>query len=329
MQPFCCWCRAPDTVGPIFYPNASYTPPAGYATLWSGKRVRELEILKTKKMPTPKLEHVANLWSLTDYPSSRNPWSLEEQLDAVKEAGFNGFTTQLGPQHGLEAQKRGLFVVGYFASGDENRFYDLLKSQKDAGAHHINVQLADHDTTPEEALRLTLRLMEQADRIGQIEPAVEVHRDTCTETPEKAYALADGYFKKTGTLLPMTWDFSHLAVVKHLNPENYIERLLVRPDLVREATQFHFRPFNGHHCQVPVTRGDGVLTKELTDWLPFVRETMRTWQGSDQGSDRKMIAVPEMGPVRGGYNFEHLPNSWEEAVRLRELLEESWREVLT
>ena len=281
-----------------------------------------------KQMPTSKLYHVANLWSMTDYPSAVSPWSLEEQLDAIKSAGFDGFTTQLGPNHAREAQKRELSVVGYFATGDETQFSDLLKSQKDAGARHINVQLADHDTTPEKALRLTLRLMEEADRIGQIEPAVEVHRDTCTETPEKTYALADGYFQKTGKLLPMTWDFSHLSVVKHLSPENYIDRLLFRPDLIRRSVQFHFRPFNGHHCQVPVTRGDGSLSKELTEWLPFVRATIDTWLGTDKGEDRTMIAVPEMGPVKGGYNFEQLPNSWEEAVRLRLMLDQIWRKAV-
>jgi hypothetical protein len=105
--------------------------------------------------------------------------------------------------------------------------------------------------------------MEDADRLGGLEPSIEVHRDTCTETPEKTYALADGYLKMTGKLLPLTWDFSHLAVVKHLMPESYVKRLLVRPKLIQRSQQFHFRPFNGHHCQVPVTRGDGSLTREL------------------------------------------------------------------
>src|SRR5260221_12295225 len=103
-------------------------------------------------------------------------------------------------------------------------------SKNAARPRHINVQLADHDTLPDEALRLTLRLMDEAERIGEIEPAVEVHRDTCTETPEETYALADAYFQKTRKLLPMTLDFSHLSVVKHLSPENYIVRLLIRPD---------------------------------------------------------------------------------------------------
>jgi hypothetical protein len=101
------------------------------------------------------------------------------------------------PRHAREAEKREFFVVGYFSSGDEDGFAELLKSQKDAGARHVNVQLADHDTDPAHALRLALRLMEEADRIGGLEPSIEVHRDTCTETPEKTYALADGYFKET------------------------------------------------------------------------------------------------------------------------------------
>jgi sugar phosphate isomerase/epimerase len=210
-------------------------------------------------MGTPDFKQVANLWSLWDYPAAFEPWSLEQQLDAVKGAGFDGFTAQLGRRHAQEAQKRGLLVVGYFSSGDEDRFADLLRSQKDAGARHVSVQLADHDTDPGEALRLAVRLMEEAERIGDLEPAIEVHRDTCTETPEKTYALADGYFKATGELLPLTWDFSHLAVVKHLTPEIYVERLLVRRELIQRSQQFHFRPFNGHHCQLPVTCADGKL----------------------------------------------------------------------
>src|SRR5437016_9670469 len=44
------------------------------------------------------------------------------------------------------------------------------------------------------------------------------------------------------------------------------EKLLVRPRLIQRAQQFHFRPFNGHHAQVPVTDGSENLTQELRDW---------------------------------------------------------------
>ena len=42
-------------------------------------------------------KQIANLWSLWDYPSTFEPWSLEQQLEAVKADGFDGFTTGLTP----------------------------------------------------------------------------------------------------------------------------------------------------------------------------------------------------------------------------------------
>lgn len=125
----------------------------------------------------------------------------------------------------------------------------------------------------------------------------------CTETPEKAYALADAYQKITDELRPITWDFSHFAVVKHLTPANFIEKLLIRPDLIQRAQQFHFRPFNGHHCQIPVTDGKGNLTQELKDWLPFAEAVLKCWLEGNRGTNREIFVCPEMGPVLGGYNL--------------------------
>ena len=71
--------------------------------------------------------------------------------------------------------------------------------------------------------------MSTADELD-MDVAIEVHRDTCTETPEKAYGLAAGYEKAEGKPLKMTWDFSHPAVVKHLNPP-YWDRLAERVDV--------------------------------------------------------------------------------------------------
>ena len=274
----------------------------------------------------PTLRHIVNLWSLVEYPSPRREWSLERKLRAVKEAGFDGFSELATPEHRRWAEKLGLIIVGYFASAKQKEFAALLTQNKEAGAHHINVQLGDHDTPTADAVRLAVRLMAQGRKLG-VEPAVEVHRDTCTETPEKTYALADGYEKTTGELLPMTWDFSHLAVVKHLAPP-FSERLLLRSDLIQRAQQFHFRPFNGHHCQVPVTDGRGRLSKELKDWLPFAEDVLRTWL-KGPNARKEIFVVPEMGPYRSGYNLQQLPNSWEEAVRLRGVIEKAWHGVVS
>lgn len=270
----------------------------------------------------PRIRHIAALWSLVRHPSEKKEWSLERKIRAVKEAGFDGFATLPGPEHKRLAEKYGLQIVGYIASGKAAEFRKLLLQNRDNGAHFINVQLADEDTLTPEALRLTLKLMDEAARLG-VEPSVELHRDTCTETPEKAYALADGYRKATGNYLPMTFDYSHVAVVKHLHPGNFAERLLVQPRLIQRAELMHLRPFNGHHCQIPVTDGHGRITQEIRDWMPFVEALFRVWRRGRQAG-RDLYVCPEMGPVLGGYNLSTLPSSWDDAVVLKGLIQKLW-----
>jgi len=280
---------------------------------------------KTRANRRPILRHIANLWSLVGYPSPKREWSLEQKLKAVKAAGFDGFTTQLTPEHARLGEQLDLIRIGYFSSGDGDQFETLLTEQKKCGAFLVNVQLADHDTPTSQAVALSKRLMAAARKIG-VQASVEVHRDTCTETPEKTFALAEGYQRQTGELLTMTWDHSHPAIIKHLAPP-YWDRLGVRLDLIQAAQQFHFRPFNGHHCQVPVTDGRGKLTPEVLDYLPFVEQLMWAWLKKVRPG-AEMFAVPEMGPVAGGYNFHSLPNSWEDAKILRGQIEKCWKRAL-
>ena len=274
---------------------------------------------------TPVLRHIVNLWTLVWHPSKAHEWMLERKLRAVKAAGFDGFTTQLTPPHAKLADKLGLMRVGYFSSADPSEFRNLLLSQKKCGALHINVQLGDHDTPTAAALTMARRLLAEGRRLG-LKVAIEVHRDTCTETPEKTYALADGYQRTTGELLPIVWDFSHIAVVKHLLPP-FWPRLGVRPDLIQRAQQFHFRPFNGHHCQIPVMDARGRLTPEFHDYVPFMEKVMATWLAT-AAPGREMIAVPEMGPLWMGYNLHAFPPSWEQAKVLREEIEKAWQRAL-
>ena len=271
----------------------------------------------------PKIRHIAAMWTLVQYPNAKKEWSLERKIAAIKEAGFDGFACQPTPEHKALAEKYDLGIVGYISSGKASEFRKLLLENKENGAHHINVQLADHDTLTPEALQLTLKLLAEGEALG-VEAAVEIHRDTCTETPEKAYALADAYRKATGKYLPMTLDYSHVAVVKHLHPGNYAERLLVQPKLIQRVSQIHLRPFNGHHCQVPVTDGKGKLTQEIKDWLPFAEALFRVWRAGRQDG-RELFVVPELGPIAGGYNLHSLPNSWEDAIILKSLIAKAWK----
>jgi len=274
-----------------------------------------------KKAP-PQIQHFTNRWTLWDYPPSRKTWSLERSIAAVGEAGFDGFSSAVGREHARLAAKYGLKTIGYISSSKPSEFRTLIKRNREGGALRINVQLGNHDTPVASAVNMAARIIEDGDDLG-VPCDIEVHRDTCTETPEKAYAIASGYEKATGRVLPMTWDFSHIAVVKHLAPP-YWERLLINPGLIQGARQFHFRPFNGHHCQVPVTGKGRGLSPELVQWLPFLRKTIETWLAVNQNG-HVMYACPEMGPVRGGYNLAQLPNSWEDAKVLRKIIAKTWK----
>ena len=269
----------------------------------------------------PILRHIANLWTLMDHP-----WSLDEKLRAFKKAGFDGVCWGGSPELRAGCEKYDLIFVGGMASGNAADFPRLLQEQKDCGAVHVNVQLASDDVLTPEALELALTLNREGKRIGVI-PGIETHRGTCTETPEKHYALCDVYQKATGELLPLSIDFSHFAVVKHLVPENFAKRLLVRPDLIQHAQQFHFRPFNGHHVQIPVTDGKGRLTREFKEWLPFAEALLRCWLDGNRNTNREVFICPELGPVTGGYCLSTFHDSWEDKKILRAEIDALWRKL--
>lgn len=285
---------------------------------------------KTKSKPSnqpPELRIFATMWALTHQPSREKEWPLEQKMKEVKKAGFDGLMTRLTSEHRALGQKLGLALMGAGDVGSTAKVAEFLASQKENGAHQINVQLADHDTTTATALNLAIRLMHEAEKLG-VEPSVEIHRDTCTETPEKAYALAAAYRKATGKLLPMTFDLSHVALVKHLNPP-FSKRLLVAPALIQRSRQFHMRPFNGHHCQIPVTNGKGKLTKEIQDWLPFAEDLFATWlAGKNNRGDRSLFVALDVGPVASGYGLSIFPNVWKDTVVLRGLVRNAWDNVM-
>ncbi len=191
----------------------------------------------------------------------------------------------------------------------------------------MNCQLADHDTSTAEALELAVELMAEAKRQGA-QVYLEVHRDTCTETPEKTAALARAYRERTGEVLPLNFDFSHPAVIKHLDAGNYVERLLGEAEgaLFPLSNLWHIRPFNGHHAQIPITAGDD-FSVEYRALRPFLREAFRFWLAGNPGH-REFWVVPELGPLSSGYGLSCFPNVWEDCQALGRDLATIWAEVV-
>lgn len=280
-----------------------------------------------KTSQAPRLVLTANLWTLAAHPSPAREWSLARKIEAVAEAGFDAVTAPASEELGGLLSRHGLRYLGFFSSSDRREFRAALSAQRAAGADVVNVQLGDDFTSTATATRLAVALLREAERQG-VYAAIETHRDTATETPEKTYALAAAYRRATARLLPITWDHSHFAVVKHLKPFLYAPVLLRSRRLIQQARLFHLRPFNGQHAQVPVNDPRGRLTPEFKTWLGFAEELMRQWlAGPRPGGE--FWACPEIGPVGiHGYNLSTHPPSWAQAQVCGEHLRRVWRRLV-
>lgn len=268
------------------------------------------------------LRTYANLWTLWDHPGQgAAEWSLPQKIAAVKQAGFDGVMGEPGQGLGPLAEKHGLCFIAFRRLDARYDFREVLLCCREEGALVLQVHLGWHDTLEAESLRLALQL-DAASRETGIEAVIETHRDTCTETPEKTAALQRAFADATGGRpLPLLLDFSHHAVVKHLDPP-FARRLLTDPALVCRTRWHHLRPFNGHHAQIPVLVMNGNPVCEMEDWLAFAEELIRLLRRS--ALDDVWIC-PEIGPVRGGYGLSSFPPSWEQAVALHSLLRQRWQ----
>ena len=282
---------------------------------------------KAKTVKKPKLQLCAADWTLTRYPSAEKPWSADTRIRRAKEAGFVGFSSGAAPDVVAALRKHDMQLVGGVDVGSAGLAESRLMPFKEAGAFHINVQLCDHDTETKVAVKVARKVMQVGARLG-IQPAIEVHRDTCTETPEKTYALADAYSNLYGEKLRMNFDHSHPAIIKQVRPEVYWQRLGVRLDLLKMGELIHFRPFTGSHCQTPITDGRGQLDLDFTTWRDhFLSPMLEAWlKGARAG--KELWAVVELGPKGSGYGMACFPDIWKDAIVARGEIERVWKRAL-
>ncbi|MBI4531750.1 MAG: xylose isomerase, partial [Candidatus Latescibacteria bacterium] len=247
----------------------------------------------------PQLRMVAAAWTLSNYPTPKRPWSVETKVKKAKEAGFVGISAGADPQLAEALHQHGMVLVGGVDVGSSEEAPRKLRAFHDLGTVHINVQLCDHDTPTDGAVEVARTVMEIGKSL-QIKPAIEVHRDTCTETPEKAFALAGAYEQRYGEKLRMNFDHSHPAIIKQIRPAEYWDRLSERLDLLQMGELIHLRPFTGSHCQTPVTNGKGKLDRDFKVWLGFCEHLLTAWlEAAEPG--KELFAVPELGPQGSGY----------------------------
>jgi hypothetical protein len=271
---------------------------------------------------SPKLQIMVSTWTMIEYPNKKSEWSPERKVKEAVAAGFDGIVTRVSNPVATVAFKKGVRLITTTDIGSVKEVEKKFKEIKSFGIKQVNVQMCDDDTPTEKALPVAIQVIKVGEKLGLV-PAIEVHRDTCTETPEKAFALADAYQKKTGRKLRMNFDHSHPAIIKHLAPDAFWPRMGVRLDLLCLGEQIHFRPFNGHHCQIPVTNGRGKLSPEFQDWLPFCEKVIEAWLKKAKPG-QEFFVVPELGPKAGGYALSNYPDVWKDVQVLTKEIRRIW-----
>lgn len=276
--------------------------------------------MKTSKA-TPQLRLVGFTFHLREKEAaSGKEWTNARRVATLAKAGFNAVApwpdeamATLAAQHGMETVR--------YVDANEKTWKEMLDLAKRARAARVNVQVCDHDTAPKDAVKVWLKCVKYAKQLG-LEIDLEIHRDTATETPEKCWEIARLYQKATGEKIRFCFDFSHLAVVKHLSAP-YAPRLLDHPDLIQRARQFHFRPFNGHHCQIPVLDVKGKPTPEFKDYVQFMDDLLACWFAGAKGGEVVYIC-PEVLP-KGGYGLSTFGPLWEDTLYVKHEIERLWK----
>lgn len=275
----------------------------------------------------PTLTIIINSWTLRNQTNANGQaWNLDQSLRAVKDAGFDAYCCPANTPGLVEALKTyGLRFGSAFDAVAPEQFGPRIRDGLAIGRGPINCQLGNHDTPVSKAIELTIELMAEAERQGA-DVHLEMHRDTCTETPEKTYAIAEGFKKAKGHYPKINFDFSHPGSLKHLDASNYAERLFENVPLFQQSTLWHMRPFNGHHCQVPVTDGQGNFTPEYEEMRPFIRQSLQHWLAGPRPNNEFWVC-PELGP-KLGYGLSCFPDSWKDAIVLGHDIKTIWNELL-
>lgn len=278
------------------------------------------------KTDPPRLILHANSWTLLHEAEPITEAGLRKQVELIKEAGcFDSYcVTPSAPGLRERLDEAGLRFGGAFDANAKDQFEEKIAQCLTIGDGPINCQLADHDTPVEKAIELTIALMEAGEKLGA-RVHLEVHRDTCTETPEKTAAIIAGYKEQTGRIPLVNFDYSHPAVVKHLMPEDYAERLFDDLETFQHSNLWHMRPFNGQHLQIPITNGKGAYSPEYEAVRPFIRQALQHWLDGPRPTNELWV-VPEQG-CTAGYDLSCFPNIWQDAVVLAKDIRAIWNEL--
>jgi hypothetical protein len=263
----------------------------------------------------------ATLWSLREYPTRKREWSFTKKFSAIRAARFDGVMSPPRPEI---AERGSLRYLAIASVSELTQVRPALVAAHELGALAITIQLGRFDTSLNASVKLAIRVHDVARELA-LPFAIETHRGTFTETPEKTLALCRAFTAATREKLPLCLDHSHFALVRHVSEEQMWARLREPTSLLAAAEQFHLRPFNGHHAQLAVLDPRGRRTPEYRRWLDYSRTLLA--HVAAQRSRAAVLVVPELGHAAPSYRLSCFGDTWDDTLAVARDLRRQWRDV--
>jgi hypothetical protein len=265
-----------------------------------------------------------SLWAMERRRPDGAEWALDEKLEKIIEAGFDGAGVRFLERSYVQQVTRFLGRHGkswqaqcYPRTVDD--LVPVLDLVREFGADHVNLQ---PDVRPYElsgCIPLLEGWTELADQYG-IALNIETHRNRMTTDLLFTLHLLDRFPK-----LRLTADLSHYVVGREfewpISEENHslIQRIL------DNSWAIHGRVASREQIQVQISFPHHREWTEL--FVTWWRYGLRSWMGR-ASDDAKLTFLCELGPpeyaMTGSDGYE-LSDRWEESLQLRDMIRNLWR----
>ncbi|MEX0810114.1 MAG: sugar phosphate isomerase/epimerase [Dongiaceae bacterium] len=273
----------------------------------------------------PVLEVFQSLWAMERRRPDGKEWSLDEKVEMIAEAGYDGIDVVHGDPNGKGIEKLlarfGLAAtITAFPKGIDD-LKPAIAQAKDFGVRHLNIIGQVFPFTVAEGARFVngwLDLCERAD----MPVTIETHRDCLTT--DMLYTLQ---LMEAVPQMRLCADLSHFVVGREFSwpisdtVHNQIQSVLDRADA------FQGRVASREQIQIQIS------FPQHRDWFELFQLWWRrgfiSWRGRAGANDR-LNFLCELGPkeyaITGADGYE-LSDRWQEALAIKERVRAIWSEL--
>jgi hypothetical protein len=276
-----------------------------------------------RNMPT--LEVFQSLWAMERRRPDGEEWSLDEKVEMIAEAGFDGIDIVYGDPNGTGIEKLlaqfGLAsTITAFPKGIDD-LQPAIDQAKDFGVRHLNIIGQVFPYTVGEGARFVNGWLDLCEKAG-MPVTIETHRDCITT--DMLYTLQ---LMEAVPRMRLCADLSHFVVGREFSwpisdtVHNEIQYVLDRADA------FQGRVASREQIQIQIS------FPHHRDWFELFQTWWRrgfvSWRGRADAGDR-LNFLCELGPreyaITGADGCE-LSDRWQEALTIKNRVQAIWAEL--